>query len=306
MELVVRPPSLQLGHLVDQALPGVPDPAAPTPGANAITIRGVTLALDELVAPRFLSPDARERLHAALQGAAPFPHLVIDGLFNPRLLELVAEEFDAQPQNSWAEVKERHAPRRSVDRVRLGPASQLYFDIVHSGWFVEWLGALTGVQHLLPDPSLYGGGLHESLHGANFPIHRDFGYHAYTGLKNEMVLITYLNKGWLPEWGGVLELWDKRRGQCVSQVVPVFGRTILMRHGPASFHGHPVPVQPPDARTRRSIAAYYYTGHERGIPSRDHLNTVFLHPLVRHRVVAALRQLTPPILWTAAKKILQR
>jgi hypothetical protein len=29
--------------------------------------------------------------------ASPFPHLVLENLFNPALLDLVAEEFDAQP-----------------------------------------------------------------------------------------------------------------------------------------------------------------------------------------------------------------
>lgn len=300
MELAIHPEALSVDSATDAFSPV-------QSGRHSITIRGVELRYDELVNAAFLSAEERRRLHDTLRGAVPFPHLVIDGLFNPRLLQLVAEEFDHLDKSGWTDIQTRYEViRRSVDRVKLGPASQLYFDILHSGWFVEWLTAITGVKHLLPDPALYGGGLHESPPGATFAIHRDFGHHAYTGLKNEMVFITYLNEGWQPEWGGVLELWDDRKSGCVGRVVPVFGRTILMRNTSGSYHGHPVPTAPPDGRKRRSIAAYFYTGHERGIPSRDKLNTVFLQPLVRHRVMAAVRQLTPPIVWTAAKKILQR
>lgn len=274
---------------------------------DAITIRGVRLALSELVDRQLFEPAARQRLRKALLAAQPFPHLVVEGIFHPDLLRLVGEEFDQHSPTAWLDVKSRYEFfRRSVAGTRLGAASQLYFDIVHSGWFMEWVSSITGAPYLLPDPQLYGGGLHESRTGAAFAIHRDFSRHCTSGLKNEMVFITYLNKGWQPEWGAALELWDKKQKACVTRVQPEFGRSIFLLHGPTSFHGHPTPLNAPDGRPRRSIAAYFYSNPKAGQPGRDELNTVFMTPYPIDRVLVIARGCTPPIIWSALKKITGR
>jgi hypothetical protein len=271
---------------------------------DSVTIRGTNLALDELVDQAFFTTDARQRLRAQLIGAAPFPHLVVDGLFNPALLNLVLEEFDTHRADGWYDVQSSYErTRRSVLGASLGPASQLYFDLVNSGWFTLWLSDVTGKPYLIPDPLRHGGGLHESRTGGSFAVHRDFDRHPKTGLKNEMVFITYLNRDWQPEWGSALELWDAKEGQCVTTVQPEFGRTLLMPHSAKSFHGHPMPLKAVDDRPRRSITAYFYSGTP--VPEQD-LNrsiSIFIQPRRIDAAKAALRLWTPPILWNLAKKI---
>ncbi|MGJ7490107.1 2OG-Fe(II) oxygenase [Variovorax sp. ZT4R33] len=275
--------------------------------ADCITIRGTTLVLDELVDAAFFTQEARQRLRAQLAGAAPFPHLVVDGLFNPDLLKLILEEFDTHRATGWYDVQSNYErTRRSVLGAALGPASQLYFDLVNSGWFTAWLSDVSGTSYLIPDPLRHGGGLHESRTGGSFAVHRDFDRHPHTGLKNEMVFITYLNRDWQPEWGSALELWNAKEGQCVTTVQPEFGRTLLMPHGPNSFHGHPTPLNAVDGRPRRSVAAYFYTGTP--VPEED-LNrsiSIFIAPRRVDAAKAALRQWVPPILWRVAKKITGR
>ena len=273
---------------------------APKP-KDTITIRGVSLPLPELVDRSFFQPERTEALRQRLQAAQPFPHLVIEGLFHPRLLELAAEEFDAIP---WIDVKGRYeSTRRSPMCPPLGPASQLYFDTIHSGWFTEWLSAITQVPYLLPDPKLSGGGAHESRTGATFAVHRDFKLHRQLGLRNEMVLITYLNKGWRPEWGGMLELWNAQRDQCVTRVLPEFGHTLLMPHCAVSFHGHPEPLQPPDDRPRRSLAAYFYTSPDAGKVRDDQASSMFLNARRFDRFLRVVQMVTPPLLFTTAWKM---
>lgn len=275
-----------------------------SPG-DFFSIRGVRLPFDELVNPAFLGAEARANLHRQLLDAKPFPHLVIDGLFHPALLELVAEEFDMLSETSWADVKSRYELlRRSGFNVRLGPATQLYFDLINSGWFGDWLSSVSGVPYLLPDPKLFGGGLHESRTGATFAVHRDFNRHPHLGLKNEMVFITYLNKGWDPDWGSELELWDKKR--CVATVLPEFGRTILLPHGANSYHGHTKALQAPDGRPRRSVAAYFYTSEPAGRQHGVEAGTVFMQKYRIDQVKALARMLTPPLLWGLARKAIRR
>lgn len=281
--------------------------AREAPEPDAITIRGVRLPLAELVDRRCFAPAQRQALRAQLQAGRPFPHLVLQGLFNPRLLELVTEEFDALPGAEWADVVSRYeSTRRSMLGAHLGPASQLYFDIVNSGWFTEWLSSITAVPYLLPDPRLFGGGLHESRPGATFAVHRDFNLHRHLGLKNEMVFITYLNKGWQPEWGASLELWDAACKQCVTRVLPEFGHTLLMPHSAVSYHGHPGPMQTPDGRPRRSIAAYYYTSPDAGKTREDQVSSVFLHLRRFDKLKRVAQMVAPPILWSAARRMVKR
>lgn len=273
--------------------------------SDFVSIRGVRLPLAELVDRSFFEPGQPERLLQQLKAGAPCPHLVMDGLFNPALLELVAEEFDALPGTGWVDVKNRYESiRRSVSGITMGPASQLYFDTLHSGWFTEWLSSVSGVPYLLPDPKLCGGGLHESRTGATFAVHRDFNRHRSLGLMNQMVFITYLNKGWDPEWGSALELWDKKAGRCVTTVQPEFGRTILLPHGPTSFHGHTKPLKTPDDRPRRSVAAYFYTSPFAGQQHGDAL-TVFMQPQGIDKAKSFVRLVTPPVVWSLARKFIR-
>lgn len=272
-----------------------------------VCIRGVQLPLDNLVDRSFFEPERCKQLRDQLAGAQPFPYLVLDGLFHPALLELVAAEFDELPSSEWTDVRTKYeSTRRSVPGVSLHPASQLYFDIVNSGWFTEWLSSVTGVSYLLPDPKLVGGGLHESREGATFAVHRDFSRHRDIGLRNAMVFITYLNKGWDPEWGSALELWDKKADRCVTSIQPEFGRTIVMPHGPMSYHGHTKPLRTPDSRPRRSVAAYFYTSPAAGKRLGDESASKFMHTERMDQAKAIARMIVPPIVWALGRKLFGR
>jgi Rps23 Pro-64 3,4-dihydroxylase Tpa1-like proline 4-hydroxylase len=294
--------------LAEQPLPPIEVAELPRPLLDDhVCIRGVELRYSELVDRSFFAPEQRERLRQQLELAQPFPHLVLEGLFHPALLELVAEEFDTQSASSWAEVKSQYeCTRRSLPGVSLQTASQLYFDIVSSGWFTEWLTSITGVPYLLPDPKLIGGGLHESRFGGAFSIHRDFSRHREIGLRNAMVFITYLNKGWQPEWGSALELWDKKADRCAKSIEPEFGRTMILPHGPASYHGHTKPLKTPDGRPRRSVAAYFYTSPLTGECRGDESVSIFLHPARFDQVKAIARTITPPFIWALGRKLIGR
>jgi Rps23 Pro-64 3,4-dihydroxylase Tpa1-like proline 4-hydroxylase len=274
-----------------------------TRSADSVSIRGVTIPLAEIVDRRLLDAAYQQTLHNRLVSAKPFPHLVLEGFFNPLLLELILEEFDSLPNQNWKQLKNDYeSTRRSKLGAHLEPASQIYFYVLNSGWFTNALSAITGVPYLLSDPKLAGGGLHETRVGSMFGIHKDFNRHRHIGLKNEMVLITYLNKNWNPAWNGALELWDAEQKACVTSVQPEFGTSILMPHGPVSFHGHPAPLQTSDGRPRRSIAAYYYTSPQVGKWREDQVSSFFLKQRRIHRFLRVAKMLTPPLLWSAVRK----
>jgi Rps23 Pro-64 3,4-dihydroxylase Tpa1-like proline 4-hydroxylase len=265
--------------------------------AAYITIRGTRLSLDALTAPKLHDAQYLDSLRAELGCAQPFAHVVVQDWFSPVLLRLVQDEFAQLPRSQWNTATNHHArvERSNLD-ASLGPASQLYFSVLNSRFFVGLLSYITGVSDLLPDPTLVGGGLHETLAGGRFGIHTDFDRHPQTALHNEMVFITYLNAGWQSEWGGALELWDAKQRQCCAKVEPEFGRSIIMLHGKTHFHGHSEPLAPPQGVTRKSLAAYFYSNRyareDRGEPMVSH----FMFATRTERIKASLKKWLPPVL----------
>nr|WP_321985466.1 2OG-Fe(II) oxygenase [uncultured Lichenicoccus sp.] len=246
-----------------------------------------------------LSEETVLSLRSRFDTAAPFPHLVIDGLFDPQMLERVAADYDRVSSEDWIKYETANEVKFGTrPNVRLGPGSQSYFDTIHRAKFTQFLSGVTGIQALVTDPMLRGGGLHEIPVGGKFKVHVDFTRHVDTKLDNRLVFITYLNKGWQPEWGGALELWT--RAECVREVVPVFGRSIVFMHTAHSLHGHPVPVKTPDGRTRRSVAAYFYTNGRPDPTPAERITTQFLNAEVvkvplRDRAARTARYVLPPM-----------
>lgn len=273
-----------------------------------ISIRGARLPLRELLDPRIHDVGFAAGLRRRFERAAPFPHLILHGLFHPLLLEQVLMEFDRIPADGWHAYRNHHEQTfRASPQALPGPASRLYFGLVNSGEFVRFLCRITGSDTLIADPELFGGGLHESRNGGRFGIHRDFDRHPQSGLRNRMVLLTYLNKDWNGDWGGELELWDPEQRACVTRVAPEFGVSLLMLHGPTSYHGHPAPLRMPAGVTRRSLASYFYSAPENSAAAGETTTTEFLQPLLRYSfawgTIRLLRRWTPPAIWDAARRL---
>jgi hypothetical protein len=275
---------------------------------NIVTIRGRKLPLDELVVPRLRDEAYIGSMQQAMQGASPFPHLAVDGWFNPDLLDLVAEEFEDDVGPAWRTVNsnQHEFTQRTAPGTELGPACELYFSLVYSGWFVRVLSHLSGVEEPVVDPQRYGGGLHETRTGGHFGVHRDFDRHLRTGLNNEMVFITYLNKNWQPEWGGGLELWDGSATRCMACVEPEFGRSVLLKHNEVSYHGHPHPLSAPEGVSRRSIAAYYYSNQHASMDREARRTSLFLFESRSERLKRVARAFTPPAMWDSLAWLARR
>jgi hypothetical protein len=278
------------------------------PEQDAVVLGGEMIPVESLVdAAQLRGGDAHRDRFAH---AEPFPHIVFENLFSPRLLMQIVAEFEAKGKAQWMEIKsEGEHTRRSRPASVLGPATQTYFDILSSGRFVQFLQAVSGIAGLVPDPMLRGGGMHESKPGGMFDLHLDFEKHPVTLLDNRLVFITYLNPGWRKEWGGCLELWDMAANRSVKEIVPEFGRSILFCHSDKSLHGHPHPVETPDGRPRRSVAAYYYSnGREDGLAAQRFSTFFAPKPVrpVRDAVGKVARAVTPPIVYTALKRLKPR
>ena len=212
--------------------------------------------------------------------AAPFPHAVLDGLFDPDGLEAVAVEFPPPDDPGWRTYggASEAGKQEASDPDQWGPrVGELVSELCSQPW-LRFIEELTGLADLIADPK--GGGMHQSGPGARLDVHVDFNRHPRLPLERLVNLIVYLNPGWTADDGGSLELWSEK--ERVRSILPLFNRCVVSSTSRRSFHGHPVPVAAgidpvtAEPRRRRSIAVYYYGRRDGKLP-KEH-STIWLNP----------------------------
>lgn len=209
--------------------------------------------------------------------ADPFPHVVLDDVFDARLLEEILEEFAAMDRTRWHHTEKDTERKYSTEEFqRFGPSTRALIAQLNAAPFMAFLEQLTGITGLIPDPHLRGGGLHEIRQGGSLGVHADFNFYKRLSLYRRLNLLLYLNVDWPEAWGGELELWDRAGTHCVTRIAPSFNRVVIFDTSNFSYHGHPRPLACPPDRSRKSIALYYYTVEAPADDDRVPHSTVFI------------------------------
>jgi len=193
--------------------------------------------------------------------APPFPHIVIDNFLDENLLNGILNDFLSFNANDWINYAHINEKKRGFNKFQeLPPSIKAFISEFNSYKFCKFLSSLTGIENLLPDEKLEGGGLHESRKGGFLNIHADFISHPHRLMWRRRVnILVYLNKDWNEQWGGHLEFWGKDMNQCAQKIAPLFNRCVVFNTDARSYHGHPEPLNCPAEVARRSIALYYFT-----------------------------------------------
>lgn len=203
-----------------------------------------------------------DQYKAKWQAAKPFPHIVIDNFLPEAVIEQLAAETEGlSTELDWYETfNGSRFNKKSTEHERdLGPMLRHMIGRLNSSDFIRFIEKVTGIDHVLPDPHVFGGGVHLSGQGGFLKVHVDNNWDPKLLLHRRINLILYLNKEWLQDWGGALELWDKAMEKCAAPIAPIWNRLVLFYNGPESLHGHPDPMQCPAGVLRKSLALYYYT-----------------------------------------------
>ena len=245
--------------------------------AGAVAAESKKLVTDELnlaalSAPTLLDFDALHRRaeasREAYQEAQPFPHILLDEFLPaPAVATVVAEFPDPDAQLEWRRVdltsssgdlvQDGKMGFAAVDQ--LGPSIRELLHELNSGTFLRFLEKLTGIEGLIADPMLQGGGIHQVLPGGMLAVHADFTNHPRFNLDRRLNVLLYLNEDWPVEYGGELELWSPDMSRCERRIRPLAGRCVIFNTSQQSYHGHPRPLSCPSGQTRKSIALYFYT-----------------------------------------------
>lgn len=210
--------------------------------------------------------DALEAIEpASFASASPFPHIVIDGVFDESLIDelhrvTLAHQCWDKSDDVGIEVKWRSNWRSEYDIPE--PAREMV-RFFNSGAVLRRLSKLTGIPNLIADPYYTGGGFNLLRNGSYLDVHVDGNFHDEMRVHRRLNLILYLNRAWREDWGGALSFYPAVDADAEVNIAPVGGRLVVFETHDFTWHGQPEPIVCPEDQARTSIILYYYTAARR-------------------------------------------
>ena len=219
---------------------------------NILDLTTFTKALNRL-------QNQSQLLHQSYTAAKPYPHLVIDNLFEPKLLERLIAEFPQSKTRDWLVWETAHESKTTSKGIdELSIFTQMFCLWFNSRDVINAIESITGIDRLVGDPLFHGAGLHEMYRGGWLEMHADYTRHFTLPLMRRINVLIYLNKDWNARWGGELVLQAPKNGHKVSYL-PNFNRTIIFPTTAKTLHGVPEALNCPQDRSRKLLSIYYWT-----------------------------------------------
>lgn len=198
-------------------------------------------------------------LAESFASADPFPYLVIDDFLEPDAAQFVHDEARRTAANVNASNELTQKKKLAcTDWDSFGPQTLSLISYFNSARFIAPLEKIVGIDGLLVDPWLEGGGIHQTSQGGFLKMHTDFNWNTKLRADRRINILYYLNRDWQPDWGGEL-LLSRIDGSGQVSVEPKFNRLVMFNTNDQTLHGHPQPLAFPDDYPRVSIAMYYYS-----------------------------------------------
>ena len=96
------------------------------------------------------------------QNDSPFPHIILDNLFDKEKIKEILDEFPCEKSIDWRIFNDETGVKlASKNENQLGIKTYHLINVLNSGTFLRFLEALTGIEKLISDPYLFGAGLHK-------------------------------------------------------------------------------------------------------------------------------------------------
>lgn len=240
--------------------------------------------------------------------AKPFPHSVLDDVFDEAVLDRVLSEFPQENDIAWKKFNDRRQVKlASTSEIQIPAFIRHFLYELNSSTFLRFLEKLTGINGLISDPHFQGGGLHQIMPGGKLGVHTDFNKHPEFHLDRRLNVILYLNRDWQEQYGGHFEMWDGDVTQCVKRVLPTFNRMVVFGTTDYTFHGHPEPLRCPPGMTRKSLALYYFSNGRPACEVSRVAGTDFVgRPGESITPKEFIKNLVPPIIWNTRARLKRR
>lgn len=176
-------------------------------------------------------------------------YFFVDNLLDPSITKEIYTSFPNEENLNFRDTfREKKYTSQSFK-------SQILNDITYS--FQEKnvtneIEEITGINHLIPDESLYAGGISRMDKGHFLNPHIDNSHNADRSLYRRLNLLFYVTPDYQDGFGGDLELWDNKVITPVKIGSP-FNRLIVMETNKKSWHS----VDPVKYNVKRCCVSNY-------------------------------------------------
>jgi len=201
-----------------------------------------------------------QSLRQSYLAAKPYPHVAIDNLFAPELLDRLLAEYPDRDRRDWLvwdTKNELKSTSRGIEG--LSTFTQLLCLWLNSKDVIKSIESIVGLDNLVGDPLFHGAGLHEMYRDGWLNMHADYTKHFSLPLMRRINILIYLNRDWQSEWEGDLVMQDAKNREDRASYSPCFNRTIIFPTTAKTFHGVPKPLSCPPDRSRKLLSIYYWT-----------------------------------------------
>lgn len=219
----------------------------------------------------------KEQLNKEWHSAKPFSYIVFEDFFTPEAASLILKNYPTTEGEGWDNTTYINQRNKFSMTKFTNPVISQVFTEFNAEKLLKIIEYITGINDLVSDEKLFGGGLHQSVKGAFLDVHVDFNYHPETKYHRRMNILVYMNKDWQQEYNGYLELWDMETKKQLAYLAPNFNRCVIFETNEISFHGHPKPLNTPEGVSRKSLAAYYYTKERPNSEVAQDHNTIYVN-----------------------------
>lgn len=189
----------------------------------------------------------------------PVPYTIIDNFLPQDIFDAVVA--DAKNITNYTVFSNNTSYRQESRNFTEAPLLQTLSNSFHSSEIIHWLENISGIEKLIPDPHLRGGGFTRVPTDNTLALHTDFNWNDQLMLNRKVNLIFYLTPDWQPEWNGDLELWDFNKTECLVKIEPKANRLAFWNYDPRLIHGMSNILTMPEGVTRDSLIHFYYTSN---------------------------------------------
>ena len=191
----------------------------------------------------------------------PVPFTFIDNFLPADIFTSILDEIKNIPKDNYTAFSSKDSHRQECRNFVDSPLLHTVANSFHSSSFLHWIEKITGVERLIPDPHLRGGGLTRTLSNNKLGLHTDFNWNDQLRLNRKVNLILYLTPDWQSEWNGDLELWDQKGTKCVAKIEPKANRLAFWNYETWLLHGHSNKLEMPNDVSRDNLIHFYYTSN---------------------------------------------
>lgn len=200
-----------------------------------------------------------EQLNKKHFEGAPVPYTVIDNFLPEDIYQSIVA--DINNISNYTVFANTSSSRRECRDFKEAPLLQSLSHGFNSSKFLYWIEKITGIEKLIPDPHLRGGGLSRISSGDKLGLHTDFNWNDQLSVNRKVNLILYLTPNWQSDWDGDLELWNKENTECTTSIEPRGNRLALWNYETWLVHGNSKMLNTPADVSRDNLIHFYYTSN---------------------------------------------